>query len=293
MKYGPLVFLAAFFALAASWCGFVFAPQIQIGGQTQETNIVATAEMYPQQRPGMAHQGLEVYRQEGCEYCHSQQVGQTGVAVDLALNDAGSNATAVANALAGASGGMTNVDLAALTNGLPKTILRDVGMNVATALIRQLKTAGAKAATRIRPTGPDITRGWGNRRSVAADYIYDYPVMLGSQRVGPDLANVGVRLPDANWQLIHLYAPRAGVKDSPMPPFPFLFEKQKIGREPSPDALQLPKEFAPPAGYEVVPTAKAKALVAYLLSLRAETPVFEAPVTPPPVSVAKTNAPAK
>ena len=44
MKYGPLVFLAAFFALSASWCGFVMSPQIQIG-RTQQTNPVMSAEL--------------------------------------------------------------------------------------------------------------------------------------------------------------------------------------------------------------------------------------------------------
>jgi hypothetical protein len=59
---------------------------------------------------------------------------------------------------------------------------------------------------------------------------------------------------------------------------------------PSPDALNLPKKFAPPAGYEVVPTTEARQLAAYLLSLRADAPLYEAPFTPPQVS---TNAPAK
>jgi len=31
MNYGPLIFLAAFFALAGSWFGFVLTPQIQVG----------------------------------------------------------------------------------------------------------------------------------------------------------------------------------------------------------------------------------------------------------------------
>jgi len=31
MNYGPLVFLGAFFALAASWFGFVLTPQLQVG----------------------------------------------------------------------------------------------------------------------------------------------------------------------------------------------------------------------------------------------------------------------
>jgi cytochrome c553 len=52
---------------------------------------------------------------------------------------------------------------------------------------------------------------------------------------------------------------------------------KKIGDAPSPDALNLPKEFAPPAGYEVVPKPEAKQLVAYLLSLHADVPLYEAP----------------
>ena len=89
-------------------------------------------------------------------------------------------------------------------------------------------------------TGADISRGWGIRRSVAADYLYDYPVQLGSIRVGPDLADVGARLDNANWQLLHLYAPQSVVKDSAMPPFRFLFETQKIGD----DAFAGRLEFA-------------------------------------------------
>jgi cytochrome c oxidase cbb3-type subunit II len=75
-----------------------------------------------------------------------------------------------------------------------------------------------------------------------------------------------------------------------MPPFRYLFVKQKIGDAPSPDALNLPPAFAPPAGYEVVPSDDAKKLVAYLLSLHADAPLYDAPFTPPQIS---TNAPAK
>ena len=151
----------------------------------------------------------------------------------------------------------------------------------ADALARALKSAGAKAAIRVVPVGPDLDRGWGKRRSVARDYLYDDPVMLGSLRVGPDLANAGARLPDPNWHLRHLYAPRSQVKDSLMPPYRYLFERRRIGWQPSPDALQFPKELAPPPGFEIVPKPEARLLVAYLLSLRAETPLFEAPLTIP------------
>ena len=149
--------------------------------------------------------------------------------------------------------------------------------------------------TDVVPVGVDITRGWGVRRSVAADYLYDSPVLLGSQRVGPDLANVGLRLPDANWQLIHLYNPRAVVANSTMPPHRFLFRTRKIVFAPSAEALKLPAGFEPPAGYEVVPTDDAHALVAYLQSLRVTAPLFEAPlaaplVTPQPEAVTNTVA---
>jgi len=115
-------------------------------------------------------------------------------------------------------------------------------------------------------------------------------VMLGSQRIGPDLADVGSRLPAAESHLLHLYNPKIFEKKSVMPPYRFLFEKRKIGREPSPDALRFTGEFAPEQDCEIVPTDPAKALAAYLLSLRADTVIFETPMT---VAVAaSTNAPA-
>ena len=117
--------------------------------------------------------------------------------------------------------------------------------------------------------------------------------MPGSQRVGPDLANVGARLPDANWHLRHLYAPRLEVKGSTMPSYRFLFEKRKIGHLPSPEALALPDALAPGAGYEIVPTPSAKALAVYLINLHADTPLFVAPMSVASIAPATpTNSPA-
>lgn len=133
----------------------------------------------------------------------------------------------------------------------------------------------------IRPAGlgPDLTRPehWAlpNRFSVAEDYLYDYPVMLGTQRVGPDLANAGSRI-DQRIVLLKLYNPANLVANSVMPPYPFLFKKQKIGRNSSPDALPVKVE----EGYEVVPTDDAKALAAYIASLNQNAYIFEVP--PPP-----------
>jgi cytochrome c oxidase cbb3-type subunit II len=124
----------------------------------------------------------------------------------------------------------------------------------------------------IRPKGfgADYERGWGDRQTVARDYIFQERVLLGTMRTGPDLANVGSRLPSRDWHLNHLYDPRITSPGSIMPPFPFLFEIRKIQGNRSPRALNIPaiSPYAPRAGYEVIPTDRAEALVAYLQNLR-------------------------
>ena len=291
MKYGALVFLSAFLALAASWGGLVLAPQIQVGREQQETNSVNSAELYPQARPGLARQGLSVYRANGCADCHTQQVRQTGTECDVVLVDAGTNAVALAEALMKANVGISKASGAGIAIGLPKPILRRVPAVAAKSTLSVLQSVGAKGKVEIVALGPDIARSWGPRRNVAADYLFDDPVLLGSQRIGPDLANVGLRLPDPTWHLRHLYEPRAEVKESVMPPYRFLFERRKAGPHPSSDALQLSGKLAPPAGWEIVPRPEALALVAYLRSLHSDTPLFEAPMSSS--APAPTNAPAR
>jgi cbb3-type cytochrome oxidase cytochrome c subunit len=275
MKNGFLIFLAAFVLLVSSWCGFVLAPTLQLGEATQ-TTVLNSSDTYPLQRIGDATLGLQVYRANGCAACHTEQIQQSGMACDVVLIGAGKNMSAVEKIL----GEIVPTDSRFSTNQLPKTILYRVTKEKADAASDKIAAAGGKVETHILATGADISRGWGLRRSVAEDFLWDTPVQLGSIRVGPDLANVGARY-DSNWQLLHLYAPQAVVTNSVMPPFRFLFETRKIGDAPSPNALNLPKEIAPPAGYEVVPTDEAKQLVAYLSSLRADAPLYDAPFTPP------------
>ncbi|MBI5388582.1 MAG: cbb3-type cytochrome c oxidase subunit II [Verrucomicrobia bacterium] len=147
-----------------------------------------------------------------------------------------------------------------------------------------------------REWGYDNARGWGKRRSVAQDYLFDEPVQLGARRVGPDLSNVGLRFTNETFFLEFLYNPQMHHPGSTMPPFPFLFDRRRIGKTPSPDALKLPQQFAPEAGYEVVPKSGARKLAAYLVSLQSEAPLFEAPWpkakrTNAPPAALDTNAP--
>jgi cbb3-type cytochrome oxidase cytochrome c subunit len=280
VKSSSIVFLAAFIALSASWAGFVLVPQIQLGRADQAKTIPA-GDNYPVARPGLAAQGAEVYRSLGCVYCHSQQVGQQGVKVEVVLIDAGTNGANVFSAIARVKPELAKPETLV---GLPKAIAEVSDIAASEPLTKAVSEAGGKIEANIVPTGADMKWGWGKRRTVAQDYVYDSVVQIGTRRAGPDLANVGApaRKPDANWHLLHLYAPQAAVKGSTMPGYRFLFEKRKVGKTSSATALKLTGELAPPAGFEIVPTDQARALAAYLVSLHADAPLFESPVTPPP-----------
>lgn len=130
---------------------------------------------------------------------------------------------------------------------------------------------------RDRRQAPDGERGWG-RPSVAGDYYYDRPHLLGTMRTGPDLLNIGARQPSVDWHLGHLYQPRAYVPGSIMPPYPFLFDvKEKA--DPGERVVSLPPDFAP-AGRVVVAQPRALDLAAYLVALDRTYPAIDTPADP-------------
>jgi cytochrome c oxidase cbb3-type subunit 2 len=147
----------------------------------------------------------------------------------------------------------------------------------------------------VRPdtSGADLVRGWGTandedgkaitRRTFPRDYIWDHQVFLGNSREGADLTNVAQRYPDAAKLYSYLYDPHQPGFHTSMPSYHFLFIKRRINGLPSQDALILPPEDAPAAGFEIVPSPEARALVAYLLSLKNDyhLPEENGPVPPP------------
>lgn len=129
---------------------------------------------------------------------------------------------------------------------------------------------------RDKAQAPDDRRGWG-RASVAADYYYDKPHLLGTMRTGPDLFNIGARQPSQDWHLGHLYQPRAYTQGSIMPSYPFLFAlKDKAG--PGERVLNLPAGYAPP-GKVVVASQEALDLVTYMQGLDHTYPVWDGAYT--------------
>ncbi len=119
--------------------------------------------------------------------------------------------------------------------------------------------------------GSDAARNWGTRRTVAEDYLGDQRAMLGTMRTGPDLSNIGQRMPSTAWHYQHLHLPTSTSPGSIMPPYGFLFEsKPVVNGQPDADAIPLGGhgERVGPDGMQCVPTADGRALVAYLLSLK-------------------------
>lgn len=264
-----VIFVGALLTFSSSWLGLVLYPYWQLNEQAPY-EAPGGGEAYPRPLAGQALAGQRVYEVNGCLYCHSQQV-------------------------------------------------------------RSAKFGNWWEDGQMK-TGADLRRGWGARRTVSRDYIHDRPVLLGTMRTGPDLANVGTRYSEA-WQHAHTFNPRAINGWSIMPSFAFLYRREKVvGGQKSDRALKLGREWTVDPGYrwrpsddewaavvvahepalraafaaatpgavdldsadgrkqlyafwlsteeddyQIVPTAEADALVAYLMELRkAETPLPEA-----------------
>jgi cytochrome c oxidase cbb3-type subunit 2 len=149
------------------------------------------------------------------------------------------------------------------------------------AVYRDLGCADCHTQQVRRPDfGSDVARGWGERQSVARDYIYQPYPQLGSVRVGPDLTNLAGRkpsAPDAEDLMKLLYEGHAG-----MPAYRFLFERRPIVGQVSDHALKLTGSAAAPRGFEIVPTPRAEMLVAYLTCLKTTDDYPEALPIPTP-----------
>ncbi|MFO7171602.1 MAG: cbb3-type cytochrome c oxidase subunit II [Bacillota bacterium] len=69
-------------------------------------------------------------------------------------------------------------------------------------------------------------QGPNKRPSRPSDYANDNPVLLGTERTGPDLKFVGDRLPSKDWHIGHLKNPRAYDPRSIMPSYAHLPEEE-------------------------------------------------------------------
>ena len=201
MNRAPFVILGVILTIALSLAGLVLVPNWQFQDNKPVVNKLE-ATQYPQPYTGSVAHGRDVYVEQGCLYCHTQQVRPKGY-------------------------------------------------------------------------GGDIRRGWGNRRTVARDYMYEFPILLGTNRTGPDLANIGARQPSRDWHSLHLFNPQITSPGSIMPRFDYLFRVVKPG-EPLPnEAIALPRAFQT-EGTHVVPTERGVQLIDYLSAQNRSFPLPEA-----------------
>ncbi len=133
----------------------------------------------------------------------------------------------------------------------------------------------------VRPAGQghDLTKNWARRPSVARDYVLQDRVLLGESRLGPDLANVGTRQTDDAALHLQLFDPRIAAPTSVKPSYRHLYEQRPLAQ--ARDGLKLPEghPYSPAPGQVWVPTDRARALVAYLKSLRIDYASPEAPLS--------------
>lgn len=121
----------------------------------------------------------------------------------------------------------------------------------------------------------DMDKMFGSRPGIAADYARNTRIdiwrntatLMGSERTGPDLTNVGIRQSSQDWQLLHLFNPRSVVKQSVMPAYPWLFGVKDYPF-PGDVVLHVPDEYRKGITGQVVATGEALQLVAYLKSLK-------------------------
>lgn len=245
MKNLPLLFLGVFFCLAFSWTGLILSSQIQYGSlEPASTQLVHPGT-------GDAIRGIETE-------------------VEMEVPGQGTRKVMVEGKNAPGEEVFPQLPVGLAARG--KEVYIANGCMYCHS--QQVRHEGY---------GNDLARNWGLRGSVPRDYILQERVLLGTMRTGPDLAAVGNRLFDLagkEWHYSHLWDPQITSPGSTMPPFRYLFEVRPVGSRPERMAVKIPDGHptAPPAGYEVVPTEDGEALVAYLLSLRVDYGLPEAPL---------------
>jgi cytochrome c oxidase cbb3-type subunit 2 len=109
---------------------------------------------------------------------------------------------------------------------------------------------------------------------VPRDYLFREPALIGFSRIGPDLSDIGERMKESNDLMTHLLNPRKLKPTSTCPPHPWLFDLKLAGHKPENDAMPVTTQD----WKQLVPSYKAKALVAYLQSLNLGYPLPEAPL---------------
>ena len=268
----------ALLVFCISFVGMIMMAMNQLSAlQFAETvNEEGTGFRYPLQMTSDVLRGEKAYRSVGCYACHTQQVRHDDVQFDIKAKTSQANHLAVKDALKSFYKVINQTSSAGSVLGFPvdewEMIAQGLTPNEATKARNFLSKAGASLDLQVRFRGEDLMkdeyfnaegRGWGKRRSVARDYLFVERPMLGSLRIGPDLANVGTRQ-SKDVMIQRLFKRHR-----------FLFEE--INGLEDDKTIVIKKDDK-----KYKPTQEAIDLVAYLSSLKgANYPLNEAPIYQP------------
>jgi cytochrome c oxidase cbb3-type subunit I/II len=103
----------------------------------------------------------------------------------------------------------------------------------------------------IRPIRAETERYGPYSRS--GEFVYDHPFLWGSKRTGPDLHRIGGKYNNM-WHLRHMEDPRAIVKDSIMPAYQWLLERD-LDLASLPNKLETMKRIGVPYPAETIKNA--------------------------------------
>jgi cytochrome c oxidase cbb3-type subunit 2 len=302
------LFLGIFGTFTFSWVGLTVVPNTQIGHLDPQSDEEGT-DVYPLPPSGMAERGRQVYKANGCVYCHSRWVRPEYAGADIErkwgdrrsaprdyifdrpvllgkmrtgpdLSNIGKRAPSEEENAAAASaspGAAASPAAAAASAGSASSSPASSPATPAHSPAAATASSSPAAAATVSPTA----------QAPAS------PSSLGSENK-PNEAPMY----SAAWHHRHLYSPRSVTLESIMPAYRFLYEKRPITGQPSADALKLTGKDAPPDGWEVIPTYDARCLVAFLISSNQSHPLNEAKpgfaaTAQPATSPAASPAPAK
>ncbi|WP_310556931.1 cbb3-type cytochrome c oxidase subunit II [Flavobacterium sp.] len=125
----------------------------------------------------------------------------------------------------------------------------------------------------------EMDKMFGSRPGMASDYAnigrtsiwQNTATLMGTERTGPDLTDIGNRQPSKDWNLMHLYQPRSVVAQSIMPSYKWLFEMKAVPSK-TDVVVSMPEQFLNGEVGKVVAKKEALQLIAYLQSLK-QTPL--------------------
>lgn len=269
MDRGMVIVVGALLTFASSWLGIVLVPFWQLNGEQPYAKSQGD-DPYPRPLAGTAAAGVRVYQANGCVYCHSQQVrsekfgnwwedGHMKTGADIKRGW-----------------------------GTRRTVSRDY-LHDRPTLLGTMRTGPDVANVGTRYTGawhhphlfnPRSANSWSTMPSFA--FLYTREKVAGGRKAEAALrlarewtADPGYRWrpTDAQWDAL-LAARGTDLQQAYLAAHPGPFDlASPDGRAKLLDYWLTTEE----EDYQVVPTADAEALVAYLLELRkAETPLPEA-----------------